>query len=94
MKQQIARFSPHQNAKVVAILSAVASTIFLVPFMLLAMFAVPPGQRGEFPPIMLVVFPVVYLIFGYLFTVIGCALYNLLFRLIGGFEYEARDSGA
>jgi hypothetical protein len=94
MKQQIARFSPHQNAKVVAILSAVGSAIFLVPFVLLVMFAVPPGQRGEFPPIAFLIFPVFYMIFGYLFTVIGCALYNLLFRLIGGFEYEARDSGA
>ena len=31
MKQQISRFSPHQNGKVVAVLMAVVSLIILIP---------------------------------------------------------------
>jgi len=34
MKKQIVRFSPHQNAKVSAILMAVGSLVFLVPMSL------------------------------------------------------------
>ena len=39
MNQQISRLSPHQNAKVAAVLSAVASLIFVVPIYLLGSFA-------------------------------------------------------
>ena len=38
MKQQVARFSPHQNGKVFAVLVAVTSLIFLVPFLLFVRF--------------------------------------------------------
>ena len=92
MKQQIARFSPHQNGKVFAILMLVVSLIFMVPFMLLA-FATAPAEAK--PPMMLLLaMPVLYLVFGYLSIVIGCAIYNVLFKHIGGIEFESRGVDA
>jgi len=88
MKQQIARFSPHQNAKVVAVLMAVTSLIFLIPvFLLMSLIGVGGGSR---PP-MLVIFimPLIYLVFGYISAVIGCALYNVIVPFTGGLEYES-----
>ena len=35
--------------------------------------------------------PFFYLVFGYISTVIGSAIYNYLFRFIGGFEFEVND---
>ena len=42
MKRQIVRFSPHQNAKVVAILMALGSLVFLIPMFVVFSFTVPP----------------------------------------------------
>jgi len=38
--------------------------------------------------------PFIYLIFGYISVAIGCALYNVMFKYIGGFEFEARERDA
>lgn len=90
MKKQIARFSPHQNAKVFAVLMAVSSLVFVVPFMLIAS-AFSPGGMGM-SALGVLAFPVVYLVLGYLSVAIGCWVYNLLFPYIGGIEFDARDT--
>ena len=94
MKKQIARLSPHQNGKVVGILSAVLILFFVVPvFFMIHFFGAPLDNAGNamaFPPLMLLLFPLLYLIIGYIATAIACAVYNLLARFIGGFEFETR----
>jgi hypothetical protein len=92
MKQQVARFSPHQNGKVFAVLTAVSSLVFVVPFMLFASFASPPGSAPPFFVVLL--FPLLYLVLGYVMVAIGCAVYNFMFKYIGGIEYEARETDA
>ena len=98
MKKQIKRFSPHQNAKVFGVLMAAISLIFVVPMFLIMSFAAPAfdqhGNPVTFPKFLIIVFPLFYLIFGYLGTVIGSAIYNLLFKYIGGFEVEIKDEDA
>lgn len=97
MKKQIARLSPHQNGKVFGVLFAVSSLLFLVPILLLMMTMFPAvDQQGnpiDKPYFMLAVFPVFYLVMGYLSVVAVSAVYNVLFRYVGGFEYEAEDKG-
>lgn len=88
MKTRIDRFSPHQNGKVFAVLMAVSSLVFLVPFMLIAAATAPAGHG--FPLFMVAVFPVVYLVFGYLFVLVGCWIYNILVKYTGGIEFETR----
>lgn len=91
MKQQIARFSPHQNGKVFAILMTVGSIVFMVPFMLITFASAPEGAR---PPVwFLVGMPVLYLVMGYVSVAIGCAVYNVLYRFIGGIEFETTGTG-
>ena len=92
MKQQVKRFSPHQNGKVFAVLMAVTSLIFVVPFML---FASAMGPKDSGPPFFfLAVFPFMYLVMGYLMVAAGCAAYNFFFKYIGGIEFEATDTAA
>jgi hypothetical protein len=88
MKQQIARFSPHQNGKVFAVLGLVGSLVFMVPVMLFALASAPPNAR---PPLVFFIgMPFLYLVIGYVSVAIGCAVYNVLYRHIGGIEFEAR----
>ena len=88
MKQQIARLSPHQNGKVFAVLALVSSLLFMIPFMLFALASTPAEAR---PPLfMLLGMPILYLAFGYISVAIGCAVYNALYKHIGGIEFETR----
>ena len=92
MKQQVARLSPHQNGKVFGVLTAIVSLIFLVPFMLF-FAAVSPAGAGNSPPLlMFLAMPVIYLVFGYVSTAIGCLLYNFMFKYLGGIEYVAQSA--
>ena len=86
MKQQVVRFSPHQNGKVFAVLSAVGSLVFLVPMFLLFSIIAPSQARPPF--VMLLTMPLIYLVLGYVMVAIGCALYNFMFRYVGGIEFE------
>jgi hypothetical protein len=96
MKIQIARLSVLQNAKVVSILMAVWTFLFLIPFYLIAHAFMPAvdgrGNPTMLPPLWIVfVFPLIYLIVGFIFTILGCLVYNMLAKVIGGFEYEPRE---
>jgi hypothetical protein len=92
MKQQVTRLSPHQNGKVFAVLMAVGSLIFIVPFFLF-IFATAPVQARP-PMFLFLLMPVFYLVFGYISVVLGCALYNFMYRYVGGVEFEARSESA
>ena len=93
MKVSISRFSPHQNAKVFSVLMAVGSLVFAVP-MFIALSMIPGGHDAHGNPVsappayIVLIFPMVYLVFGYVSILVGCWLYNLLYRVVGGFEYE------
>ncbi|MBU1360770.1 MAG: hypothetical protein KKC79_03530 [Gammaproteobacteria bacterium] len=90
MKQQLVRLSPHQNAKVFAVMMAVSSLVFAVPFFLIpaSMFEVP----GSSPPFYVILaIPIIYLVLGYVGTFIGCLVYNFLYRFVGGIEFESES---
>ncbi len=92
MKQEITRFSPHQNAKVLAVLMAIGSLVFVVPLMLFAGLMTPHGMGPSV--FMLVLFPVFYLVLGYVMVAVGCAIYNALVRYTGGLEFESGEPRA
>lgn len=92
MKQQIERLSPHQNGKVFAVLMAVGSLVFFVPFFFIAFASAPEAAR---PPVWIfVVLPFFYLVIGYVMVAISCWLYNRLFPFIGGIEYTSRTDAS
>jgi hypothetical protein len=63
-----------------------------VPFFLLVSATVPPEseQALGFPmgTSFLLVMPFIYAVFGFVFTLIGAALYNLVAGFIGGIELD------
>ena len=95
MTKQIKRFSSHQTAKVFAVLMAIGSLPMLVPMIAMSFFVGPTqyaqGNLVDFPFLMSAIFPVFYLIFGYISIRIGCWLYNIMFKHIGGFEFEVSE---
>lgn len=87
MKTTVNRLSTHQNAKVFAVLFALTSLVFLVPFALIAVVA---GPRGSGPGLVFIVLmPLLYLVIGYLMVAFSCWLYNVMVPHIGGIEFES-----
>ena len=80
MQYRLTRFGIHPTALIVAIIYFVLALIF-VPFLYLATRNAP---NGSFPPIVLIIGPICYGIFGYVFAAIGCWLYNLVASWVGG----------
>jgi hypothetical protein len=88
MPQQIRRFGVLQTAKVVGTLYALLGLVFVPIFLIASMFT--PRQQGMGPGFALVL-PILYGVFGFLFTALGCAIYNLVSGLVGGIEVELAD---
>jgi hypothetical protein len=88
MKQRVTRLSPHQNGKVIGVLLAIASLIFLLPFFLFFSAVAPAGSNDRPAALFFVLAPLMYLVAGYLSVAAGCLLYNVLVKYLGGIEYE------
>lgn len=88
MKKQIVNVSIMQSAKVMAVLYFVLS---IPAVLLLAIPAMMSNQ--EFPLYMLILMPILYTAFGFLFTALGAWIYNLVAARIGGFEFTTQEAG-
>lgn len=85
MKKQIIHVSPIQTAKVFALLYFILS-LPLIGFMAIS-FSFAPGPK--MPVVFLIFFPFLYAIFGFIFTVLGAWIYNLVAGWVGGIEYTS-----
>lgn len=94
MKVQVKRFSSHQTAKVFAILMAVSSLIFVVPFSLIALFSPAAidanGNEVSFSgfSLMFLIMPIFQGAMGYVMVRFGMWIYNKITPHIGGIEFE------
>lgn len=89
MKKQIRRISLMQTAKVIAALSFLVSLPFLL-LMAVQMVAMPSRRPPFFGGFMLIL-PFFYAFFGFLVTLFGAWVYNLLAKRIGGVEFTVDD---
>ncbi len=85
MKKQIINISPFQTAKVFAVLYFLMSLPFVA--LMAVTFSFSPAPKPALG--MLIVFPFIYLIFGFLFTALGAWVYNIAAKWVGGIEYTS-----
>jgi len=87
----IRRFSVMKTATVVAVMYVVIVAIFIVPFGILAI-AFGGGDSGAGAGVSVLVFglfaALLYGVFGWIFTAIACAIYNLAAGWVGGIEVQ------
>jgi hypothetical protein len=95
MKTQISRLSPHQNGKVFGIVMAVTTLLVGAPvFTFISFMDTSEAEKSRASELVIFfpyIFAIVYLIFGYLTGLIGSAVYNVVYKYIGGFEFEQKD---
>ena len=97
MKVQVRSFSTHQTAKVFAILMAVSSLLFVIPFSLIPLLAPSPldangnAINSRVFGIMFLLMPIFQGIMGYIIMRIGLWIYNKISPRIGGIEFEFEE---
>jgi hypothetical protein len=87
---RIQKFGVGQTAKVLGVLYAIMGALF-IPFMLLASMY---GEGFGFGFGFALLFPVIYGVFGFIFTAIGCLFYNIVAGWVGGIEIELDEAAA
>jgi predicted Co/Zn/Cd cation transporter (cation efflux family) len=90
MKKRIEQISLVQNAKVVAVLYLLLSLPVLVILWVAAAFT----GHGIVSGVALVVFPLLYALSGFVFTLIGAWIYNVVASMVGGFEFTTKEVSA
>lgn len=88
MRKRIVRIAPFQTGKVFAVLYA----IFSIPIALImgiAAASAPPEQ--SMPVALIVAIPVIYVVFGFLFTALAAWIYNVVAKWTGGVEYVTEE---
>jgi len=88
--ERISRFSIAQMAKVSGVMYALIGAIFAIVLVLGFRFASFP-QKGTFsgPGVgFALTAPIMYGVFGFIVAAIGCALYNLAAKVVGGAELQ------
>ncbi len=99
MTRRIKRIAPLQAGKVLGVLYGCMGLIFLPFFALAAVLGAfaPHAQTNQAAPVaiaagvMLVIgifMPIIYAVMGFVFGILGAAVYNLIARWVGGFEVE------
>ena len=86
--KKITRISILQSSKVVTVLSALSGficTLIGIPLFVLG------GEELKLLAIICILGPMWYAILGFVFFAIFVAIYNLLAKKLGGFEFEVTD---
>jgi hypothetical protein len=91
MSKRLTRIAPWQAGKVFAIIYFVLSFFVVIP---LALFSatVPSNAPGpHFGIGFVIVLPFMYALGGLIFVPLGCWIYNLAAKLVGGLEIDVTD---
>ena len=91
MAQRIRRFGVGQTAKVLGVLYGLMGVVLIPIFLIAARFS-PDGPA--FGTGFAVAIPVIYGLVGFVFTAIGCLIYNLVAGWVGGVEIEIDETPA
>ena len=90
--QQLSNISGHQSSKVVALLYV----FFTIPFMIIGILifafgGLPESADGQPAPQFMswffILAPLIYGVVGYIFMRLGCFIYNLISKYVGGIEF-------
>ena len=92
MNRQLVRIAPWQAGKVCAVIYFMFGVVFAIPFALIASLA-PAEDAAPFDVGFAIALPFLYAIGALIFVPIGCWVYNLAAKLVGGFEVEVASRG-
>ena len=95
MTKRLSRIAPWQAGKLFAVMYFFLGLLFILPMLLIySMVPTPPGPGHKFAPGVLIIFPFLYALAGLIFVPLGCWIYNMAAKLVGGLEVSVTDDAA
>jgi hypothetical protein len=92
MTKKLSRIAPWQAGKLFAVVYFLLSLLFVIPMELLALLAPTQARPGpHFSPAVILLFPFLYALAALIFVPIGCWVFNLAAKLVGGLEVAVVD---
>ena len=92
MTKRLSRIAPWQAGKLFALIYFFLSLLFVIPmFLVITIAPMPPGPGPKFSPGMLIFFPFLYALAGLIFVPLGCWMYNVAAKLVGGLQVSVTD---
>jgi prepilin signal peptidase PulO-like enzyme (type II secretory pathway) len=88
MKKRVSRISILQSAKMATAMYALLGFLYTLIGIPLLLFG---SQQMKVMAILYLCMPILMAVFGFIFFVISAAIYNLVARWLGGFEFEVTD---
>jgi hypothetical protein len=90
--KKLIRIAPWQAGKLFAVVYFILSLIFVVPLELIALLApTHTGPGPHFRPALIILFPFLYALAALVFVPLGCWIYNVAAKLVGGLDVTVRD---
>ena len=96
MIKRITYVAPHKAALTIALVFTLTSLLFVIPMAISFSFMPSLDHNGN--PInrtpffaMMIAMPIMYFIFGYIFTGFGAWIYNKVSKFTGGIPYESNE---
>ena len=92
MTKRLSRIAPWQAGKLFSLVYFFFSLLFVIPMLLISIFApVPAGPGPRLSPGMLIFFPFLYALAGLIFVPLGCWIYNIAAGIVGGLAVSVAD---
>jgi hypothetical protein len=88
--KRLSRIAPWQAGKLFAVVYFFLSLLFVIP-MFLALSVAPLPASSKFSPGILIIFPFLYALAALIFVPLGCWIYNMAARLVGGLQVSVTD---
>jgi hypothetical protein len=91
--KRLNRIAPWQAGKLFAVVYFVLSLIFVVPLELIALLVpTPTGPGPHLRPALILLFPFLYALAALVFVPLGCWIYNVAAKLVGGLDITVTDT--
>ncbi len=92
MAKRVSRIAPWQAGKLFAVIYFMLSLLLVIPMALVISFApLPASGKPPFSSGALIFLPVLYALAGLIFVPLGCWVYNLAAKLVGGLQISVTD---
>jgi hypothetical protein len=90
--KRVSRIAPWQAGKLFALIYFFLSLLFVIPLVLFsAVVPIPAGPRHRLGIGFLIFVPFLYALAGLIFVPLGCWIYNMAAKVVGGLQVAVTD---
>ena len=92
MTKRLTTIAPWQAGKLFAVVYFFVSLVFVIPMELVALLVpAPASSKAHLSPALILLFPFIYALAALVLVPLGCWIYNIAAKLVGGLVVTVAD---